>query len=63
MRSCECGRPALVFASIRKKSSRRVRAGQPGLLRGHDQCLQCWCAEVNRFVAMVVLAKRVRKVR
>ncbi len=47
-RVCDCGRPAVVLARPRKKSSRAVRARRPVAMPGHYLCLQCHRKQTDR---------------
>lgn len=50
-RFCECGRPAVALAGVRRFSSRRVKRRRPGALRNHDLFIQCWRKWCDRFLA------------
>lgn len=39
---CECGRPAIVLPTIRKKSGRATRARRPHVVKNHPLCMQCF---------------------
>ncbi len=39
---CECGRKALCLPRYGKRRSRKVKAGNPTVIKGHPYCVGCW---------------------
>lgn len=53
---CECGRPVRAHVRVRKKSSRRTRAGAPSPLKDHYLCRQCWERHTDSLLAAAFAA-------